>query len=230
LTEPVSRSLGGWASNARFPDDDLLFSGSTQPASGVCGDPLIARAHLVELPDAMQINRRQWCFSLALWPQIAVAHEHARAVRDRNPSEWKALDSDSAHDIETLAAAIIPSNEGPGAREAGVIFFIDQALATFGADDLPHFRSGLEQARATKTELFHTANPIADLNDEQVTALMQRIEHSDFFELLRTYSVYGYLGNPSYGGNRDRVGWAQIGFEHRMSYSHPFGFYDAEFK
>jgi gluconate 2-dehydrogenase gamma chain len=176
----------------------------------------------------MQINRRQWCFSFALWPQIALSLEHARVARHRNPSEWRALDSDSARDIETLAAAIIPSDEGPGAREAGVIFFIDEALATFGADDLPQFRSELAEIRQKQAELFPTATSIAQLNESQMTALMRAIEHTGFFELLRTYTVYGYLGNPSYGGNRDRLGWVQIGFEHQMSYSHPFGFYDAE--
>ena len=30
-----------------------------------------------------------------------------------------------------------------------------------------------------------------------------------------------------YGGNRDRVGWKLIGFEDRMAYQPPFGYYDA---
>jgi gluconate 2-dehydrogenase gamma chain len=178
----------------------------------------------------MHINRRQWCFSLALWPEIAVALENAKAAGDPRPVHWKALDSDSARDIETLAGAIIPSDDGPRAREAGVIFFIDQALATFGADDLPQFRSGLAEIRQKQAELFPTATSIAQLNETQMTALMRAVEHTDFFEVLRTYTVYGYLGNPSYGGNRDRVGWVQIGFEHQMSCSHPFGSYDAELK
>lgn len=178
----------------------------------------------------MHTNRREWCFSMALWPQIAAALEHARAAAGSSSVHWKALDSDSAADLETLAAAIIPSVEGPGAREAGVIFFIDQALATFGADDLPQFRSGLVEIRQKRAELFPASTSIAQLDESQMIVLMSAIEHIGFFELLRTYTVYGYLGNPSYGGNRDRVGWVQIGFEHQMSYNHPFGFYDAEVK
>ena len=40
-------------------------------------------------------------------------------------------------------------------------------------------------------------------------------------------TVLGFLGNPSYGGNRGEMGWKQIGFEHDMAYDPPFGYYDA---
>jgi hypothetical protein len=41
-----------------------------------------------------------------------------------------------------------------------------------------------------------------------------------------THTLYGFLGNSSYGGNRDNVGWKLIGFEDRMAYQPPFGYYD----
>jgi hypothetical protein len=31
---------------------------------------------------------------------------------------------------------------------------------------------------------------------------------------------------PSYGGNRDKLGWALIGFQDRHSWQPPFGYYD----
>jgi hypothetical protein len=36
------------------------------------------------------------------------------------------------------------------------------------------------------------------------------------------------VGSPIYGGNRGKVGWAHIGFDDRMSFEPPFGYYDAE--
>jgi hypothetical protein len=178
----------------------------------------------------MQINRRNWCISLALLPQIAGALQQAKAAAVSKSPEWKVLDADSARDVDALACAIIPSDDGPGAREAAVIYFIDEALATFGADDLPEFRMGLAEVQKKRAELFAGSHSIALLELTQLVTLMRAIEHSEFFDLLRTYTVYGFLGNPSYGGNRDQIGWTQIGFEHRMTYSHPFGYYDAESK
>ncbi len=129
--------------------------------------------------------------------------------------------------IEAIAAQIIPSTGGPGARETGVIYFIDRALATFAADEYEAYRAGMEQLQRKRTELFPGSASIASLTSEQQIALVRTIETSDFFELLRIHTVLGYLGNPSYGGNRGKAGWRQIGFEDRMAWEPPFGYYDA---
>jgi len=37
-------------------------------------------------------------------------------------------------------------------------------------------------------------------------------------------------GNPSFGSNQRETGWMQIGFEDRMAYRPPFGYYHAQVK
>jgi hypothetical protein len=32
---------------------------------------------------------------------------------------------------------------------------------------------------------------------------------------------------PSWGGNRERAGWALLGFDNRHAWQPPFGYYDA---
>ena len=66
------------------------------------------------------------------------------------------------------------------------------------------------------------------LTAAQQIALVRAIEKSEFFELLRKHTVWGFVGSPIYGGNLGKVGWAHIGFDDRMSYEPPFGYYDAE--
>jgi gluconate 2-dehydrogenase gamma chain len=56
------------------------------------------------------------------------------------------------------------------------------------------------------------------------------MEHSEFFELVRLHTIMGFLANPNYGGNRDEVGWKAIGFENRMFFDPPFGYYDEEYR
>lgn len=91
---------------------------------------------------------------LNLWPQIARAQEHAhRAARSGPARKLAVLDRDAA-EIEAIAAQIIPSDATPGAQGAGVIHFIDRALATFDKDKLNLYREGLRAAQAKRAEMF----------------------------------------------------------------------------
>jgi gluconate 2-dehydrogenase gamma chain len=165
---------------------------------------------------------------MAAWPEVLAAHRHAHDVAQLPTSHLESLDPETANEIEALAAQIIPSSNGPGAREAGVIHFIDRALSTFAIDDRPAYRTGMASVQGKRKELFPESASIASLSDAQQVTLMRAIENSSFFELLRTHTVLGFLGNPSYGGNRGKVGWHAIGFQDGMAHQHPFGYYDAQ--
>jgi len=165
---------------------------------------------------------------MAAWPEVRAAQRHAHAVAGAPGTHWESLNAETAGEIEAIAAQIIPSTGGPGAREAGVIFFIDRALTTFAHDQREAYRSGMAQFQQKRKELFPESTAIASLTGPQQITLIRRMEKSDFFELLRTHTVLGFLADPRYGGNRGKVGWQQIGFEDRMSYQPPFGYYDAE--
>lgn len=179
----------------------------------------------------MNFTRRHWlstCTALAGLPEVASALQHANAVKQAATAKFETLDPATAGEIEAIAAQIIPSVDGPGAREAGVIYFIDRALATFAAGDVDTYRTGMQEVQQKRRELFPVSVSIAALTPEQSLSLVRAIETSRFFELLRTHTVLGFLGDPSYGGNRGGVGWQQIGFDNRMAYHPPFGYYDAE--
>ncbi|MGA7413839.1 MAG: gluconate 2-dehydrogenase subunit 3 family protein [Bryobacteraceae bacterium] len=165
---------------------------------------------------------------MAAWAEVLSAQQHAHAIGGSATPHFETLDPGTAAEIEAIAAQIIPSADGPGAREAGVIYFIDRALSTFAADDREAYRTGMTQLQQKRQELFPNSTTIASLTNQQQIAFIRAIETSDFFELLRTHTVLGFLGNPSYGGNRGEIGWKQIGFEDKMAYQPPFGYYDAQ--
>ncbi len=165
---------------------------------------------------------------MAAWPEVLSALQRAHAAAGSPAPRLETLDAATAGEIEAVAAQIIPSTDGPGAREAGVIYFIDRALSTFAADDRETYRTGMAELQQKRRELFPHSTTIASLAAEQQMALIRTIEASSFFSLLRTHTVLGFLGNPSYGGNRGKSGWKQIGFEGLMAYQAPFGYYDAQ--
>src|SRR5947209_5498199 len=179
----------------------------------------------------MNPTRRSWlatCLVMAAAPEVRAAQEHAHSAAASQAGRFETLDVDTAAEIQAVAAQIIPSNDGPGAAEAGVIYFIDRALSTFARNDRNAYRVGMSQLQQKRRELFPHSTTIASLSGEQQMALMRVIKTSSFFELLRTHTVLGFLGSPSYGGNRDKIGWRAIGFEDRMAWHPPFGYYDAE--
>ncbi len=48
-----------------------------------------------------------------------------------------------AAEIDAISARIIPTDEAPGAHEAGVLYFIDRSMTTFAKEQTPLFEGGL---------------------------------------------------------------------------------------
>jgi gluconate 2-dehydrogenase gamma chain len=141
---------------------------------------------------------------------------------------FRVLSAADAAEVEALAAEIIPTTDTPGAREAGVIHFIDQALATFDADKRGDYSAGLAMVQQKRREMFPTSPSIAGLGAAERRSLLGAVESTPFFETLRTHTVTGFLANPEHGGNRNGVGWKLIGFESAHHFAPPFGHYDRE--
>ncbi|MEO6444609.1 MAG: gluconate 2-dehydrogenase subunit 3 family protein [Gemmatimonadaceae bacterium] len=156
------------------------------------------------------------------------ALEYAGGAVRRTPAPaFATLSPDEALQLAAVAERIIPSEDGPGAREAGVIFFSDRALGSFAAAELPLVRQGLADLDARARHL-PGAIPFDKLEASQQDALLREVEAEPFFDAFRRLTIVGMFANPSWGGNRDEVGWKLLGFEPRMVHQPPFGYYDAQ--
>ena len=130
----------------------------------------------------------------------------------------------SSTDRETLAAAaarLLPSDDGPGAAEAGVVDYIENALAH------PYHRALREPFRRGAALLNELAQkdwkkPFAALSAQDQDSILSYLESgradtpdfpaSRFLDRLLTLTLEGFLGDPCHGGNRNHVGWKYIGF------------------
>lgn len=178
-------------------------------------------------------SRREWLLAsslglLAVWPEVLAAQEHAHRAAATPGTAFTHFDHATAAEIEAIAAHIIPTDETPGAREAGVIYFIDHALSTFDKESQEHYKSGLAELQAKRATMFPGSTSIAALKPEQQLALVKSIDGTPFFETVRTHTIIGFLNSPDEGGNRDYVGWKLLGMDPKMVYQPPFGYYDAE--
>lgn len=167
--------------------------------------------------------------------------------------------------VEAAMARIIPTDDTPGAREAGTVDFVDRYLSGLGHIYAKPDGSGFETLDGRRAQAWQQRidllcdkyrRGIADLDrhsrerfaadfvdldevqQDRVLAAMERpgpdletagavagfapIETPlqqtsveidlDFFPLLALHTRQGFYADPIYGGNRDRVGWAVIGF------------------
>lgn len=136
--------------------------------------------------------------------------------------------ADQAAEIDAMAAQILPADGAPGAHELGAVYFIDHALGSFAQDHQGAYTAGLAQLSTAVAARFPGTTRLAALESGQQIAVLQSIETTDFFDVVRLHTLMGCFGNPEYGGNRAKAGWRLLGFEDRFLWSAPFGYYDRD--
>jgi gluconate 2-dehydrogenase gamma chain len=129
--------------------------------------------------------------------------------------------------VAAAASRIFPSDDnGPGAREAGVVIFIDRQLAgPWGRDGHRYTHEPFDegaaaefgyQGKAAPREIYRQGlkglQGFDQLPPSEQDARLKAIEDGVFFNLLRRNTIEGMFCDPQHGGNVDMVGWQLIGF------------------
>ena len=151
-----------------------------------------------------------------------------RAGRGQRSGGFTALSAGEAETVDALSSRIIPSvDKRPGAHEAGVVFFVDRALATFNAGQKKMYAEGLQDLNRRAADMFK-ATAFSKLTAAQQDEVIRAIEKTPFFQAVRFDTIVGTFALPTWGGNRDHAGWHMIGLEHQPRFQPPFGAYDVE--
>jgi gluconate 2-dehydrogenase gamma chain len=138
----------------------------------------------------------------------------------RAQPKFATFDAAAAAEIQAIAACIIPDDETPGANAAGVIWFIDRALAGYDQDKRDVYSKGLAGAQARRAAMFPGSTSIASLTPGRQIELLTAVQDTEFFRLVRLHTILGFFAQPP--------GWKLMGIEHSMQFQPPFGYYDAE--
>jgi gluconate 2-dehydrogenase gamma chain len=181
----------------------------------------------------------------ANWPALVSAAEHAhQAAKSAAPAKFEFFTAEQAAEVDAISSRIIPSNDTPGAHEAGVVYFIDRCLETFDQDDQKTYREGLPELQERVREMFPTIAKFSAATPEQQDEILHSFDENaagsrrpfrsrpgahNFFDTLRQHTIAGFLIEPESGGNRDGVGWKLIGREREHVFQPPFGYYDKDY-
>lgn len=118
--------------------------------------------------------------------------------------------------LEAICDCLIPADaNGPGAKEARAVHYIDRSLASHNLADRQNYMIGLnainEYAIQTQSKPFH------ELTADQQTAILRSVQENAvtgfapsaaaFFNMVRNHTIDGTFCDPYYGGNRNFVGW-----------------------
>ena len=164
--------------------------------------------------------------TMSLSSIMAAASTASKAAGEKQG--FRALSENEATEFGAIAAQIIPSNDTPGAREAGAIYLIDTVLADIDPKIHEPLKQGLQDFQDTLQSTYGVSS-FASLDQQQQIEALTSIEDTDFFGTLRFLTIAGTFCDPSLGGNRNRIGWDLIGFEGAQASQPPFGYYDADY-
>ncbi len=162
-----------------------------------------------------QASAGLWVSTLLARPITSRAASTSSEPLALSTAEWEAVDA--------IVARIIPTDEDPGAREAGCVNFIDKALAHEDAAALPLYQLSLGYLDGHCRALFD--RPFAKLalaqQDETLAALETGqveawpagpIRAEVFFATIRFHVIAGFTADPRHDGNRDFSGWKLLGY------------------
>jgi hypothetical protein len=146
----------------------------------------------------------------------------ATTALPQSPGHGAFFNDDDAATVAAFAERLMPGATGmPGARDAGVLNYIDLALSGAYADLQSFYRHGLASldAYCRKTHNVPFARLTPAQQDQVIAALEQGKDTGfiwpsaqAFFNTLRMHTMEGMFADPVYGGNKDFAGWRLIGF------------------
>ena len=181
------------------------------------------------VPHETPVSRREFVAGFAalgaVWMVAGTACARDAGPAAQSPTLMHFTPHEAAQ-VDAISARILPSDGTPGAREAGVLHFIDTTLTTFAKDQAPLFATGLTSLAAATVQAHGAGATFATLAPEQQDALLRSIEETPFFGAMRFATIAGFLSLPRYGGNKDYMGWRFIGQDVAMEHRAPFGWYD----
>jgi len=149
--------------------------------------------------------------------QEAAEQLHANAVQ-----HGAFFNFEQAATMAAFTERLMPGAPGkPGASDAGVVNYIDLALAGAYADLQDFYRAGLAQLDAHCRKTYNES--FVQLDASRQDAVIAAIEQgkaagfswpsaAEFFGVIRTHTMEGMFADPIYGGNRDFAGWRLVGF------------------
>jgi gluconate 2-dehydrogenase gamma chain len=128
-----------------------------------------------------------------------------------NKGRWRFFTPAEALIADAICEQIIPGDQDAGARQAGVVNYIDLQLTKHFKAHRDLYRQGLVTVDAISRA--KRGRPFVELAFADQTAVLRDVQKQakPFFELIVEHSMQGFYGDRRLGGNREAVSWKMLG-------------------
>jgi gluconate 2-dehydrogenase gamma chain len=137
------------------------------------------------------------------------------------PATFKNLTAPESDLLQAVVDRLIPSDaNGPGAKEARVVYYIDQALGDALASSRAAYSSGL--AALDRYASSSRGKPFLQLPKLDQDSVLIDCEtggatgfigsSTQFFAMVLNHTRQGMFSDPHYGGNANFAGWDLLGY------------------
>ena len=161
-------------------------------------------------------------------------------ARCKNPSaksSWRFFTEKEVSLVDEIVEQIIPKDEWPGAKDAGVTNFIDRQLVGPFVRHQQIYRKGLAAMQASCNSLYQKqfqelswneqTNLLKEMSEgrlsdipkdnktgKQVNKIWEMGFDRIFFNLICDHTMQGFYGSPRHGGNLNYVSYKMIGLDY----------------
>lgn len=150
-------------------------------------------------------------------------------------SSWRFFTEREASMIDAIIEQIIPTDEWPGAKDAGVTNYIDKQLVGPLSRHQEKYRIGLASMAASCKILYQ--KQFEDISWNEQTDFLKKMEAGKLFGLLKDdktgqldpwkdgfdrtffslvcdHTMQGFYGSPRHGGNKGSISYKMIGLDY----------------
>lgn len=165
------------------------------------------------------INRRQFI------KQVAIGYGSLLlfpgCVRGTEKISYRVFNRDEAECLGCICEQFIPADDFAGAREAGVVNFIDKLLYQRFPELTEPYKNGLHSLEEfCKGTYGHTFAQLDWDTQHHIIARMEKgeipaspwegKEQKEFFNMALRNTMQGFYGSPRHGGNKDYVSFRMM--------------------
>ena len=167
------------------------------------------------------LNRREFVAGVS----VGLGSVALTAAPGQEPAWWRFFTNHESRLVDAIAEQIIPADEDPGGRDAGVVNFIDKQLVGHYHRFAESYRRGLIGLEETARAMFNSG--FLDLAWDEQTEVLSALEAGSapgetwrgesstaFFRLIRNHTMQGFYGSPRHGGNRGYASYRMLDLDY----------------